>query len=731
MCTCFDKLIGEDGGDETKRHLLTGILCSGDRQLIDFAGERLVSNINLAVDCLAFATRSYFAATAIFGADDSNEALGVACLNLWRSIQQDASFILEQNFYKAMVFLKRSLNSRELYQVWACHSSEQRALFLSALEQHLPTNLFTDTRSLFTAGEYFGLSEIETRRSVILTVFRMCSSSGSTSLYVEPIEQAFALLQDVLVQHRTEAWPEVAIWASGDESYLKTDYTESESFTDYNVLYHLFPQSTPDNGQLDYSVERFRLTLTRFALAYSDTAMFWQHSRLASLLAMTVSRLAACSQRRKNSSVARKLLNAFRTISVDVVTEKAYPNPRCSLYLSPLDEENELANLESRTLITPHSPLTMAFLDDWAGVTPSYSDVKKTWMETCVSEAKVYMDVGLILAYKPPTALAGKHWVRDLGARLSKDDDRFRLLALAVAASKYTPSRANPLPPVSTLISSLEQLCVKHSIVRGWRSAYIISSVKDGSLSAALLLSKHLPTAASRASLVLSRLTDIIFKPLSSRKMKDELMEISCFLKREVSSEEMASYLDKVVSARFIELSLPTVVLLLKVVLAVLGKENDVKLDGLAITTHVSLLKPVPPIDASLYQSVVKAVASSSSSSSRDAQLLDSIKPQLTSRQAVESIVAFIERLETCLGVQLPYVSAAVLYRSYATQLLYYSSTANMDACVDCFPVILAVGGVKDLFQWVKCDLFGDKSYVIDLWERILVLESAISCANK
>uniref|UniRef100_A0A0V0J217 Uncharacterized protein n=1 Tax=Schistocephalus solidus TaxID=70667 RepID=A0A0V0J217_SCHSO len=654
-------------------HLLRGLLCSGDLRLFDFAVS-LRGHPGWS-DALYEAVQAYFSAIAQFGARDPNEAMAAACIRLWRSTSQapfDNRLLAEEAFLAVMTFLasidRDGLCAGLSRQQWSCMTPQERFdLFVLALVRLQESSLLSnsarsifpsapqsltpaafigppaqlETQRLLPTGGFFGLSEVQTKRAYLLAVFQFSSkhteefeqTTAISGSYRAILEQAVAFIKDLLTPPEASFWPEAYLWCTGHQ--ISDGRPNCRSPARWNLLYILFRLPAPPTESGDYEVERFRLTLARFAVTFAPFSLiqpvsFLQHAELCEALAETCARVSVARRADGTErSVTQRLLSAlplFSTTSVQPLPEASSPMlPKDHLpipYLSPLSPElGDFADgcLQQSTPLSSSSPpsaLLSAFLSDWAGALSSTSSSSSTsarsievpvvWSDNLVQEASVNLDVALVCAYGPPRQ--SKRWTRDLGTQLSRYDPAdvgvFRLLAVCVSASQHAISRAHPLPSSRSLLKSLRKLTQKHACVTNWCSTILVSrllrrqvdvvvdpiafqtnsslradtlcQVASRNLPLALLLSKH--AGDLPGPLLLSRLTQLLppAGTSSTQDLRAELKTLSVFLKRDLPAHELRAYIETVFSSRLAnsssgKLTLRTLLLFLKAFVAVLG----------------------------------------------------------------------------------------------------------------------------------------------------------------
>ncbi|KAL5104574.1 Neuroblastoma-amplified sequence [Taenia crassiceps] len=732
LCTALSRLLGVNSNERARFHLLVGVLCSGDRRLIDFARSALVQgqeNDPTWRAALHYAVIVYFDATPAFGVGEVNEELGALCLSHLSSPED----LPESSFYGAVKFLSGvdKLNGRisclPSRLTWMKMSSTRKVELFTVALQNLLNLAYMNEVNLIQAGKYFGLTEMSVNRCFLKAAIQVATMK---SLCSSAAERTVALMQEVLSAPVPWAWRELRLW----------------SCAPVTILASLFP------GVETAIVERFRLTLARFVITYSvHEADSGEYAEICAEFARTcASQKSLALEADHCSSVMQRLLSAFSASSHESTLHEHKPHHPCSLYLSLLDPTELENSFSSSSLLA----LMSAYLSSFSLVELRTKTVQEVWTNDCLNAES--LDVGLSYAYGPPLGQRSRNWTKTLCTRLSEaiqvgaTDSRkmedYRLVAASVSASPQLASDSEEIfPPTRILLQSLARLSAKHPRIAGWRSKALVSrlvrhpdkffsdaayrrnellAISQTQPEVSLLLARHMEE--SRSQLILTNLSEIVFSTgdIDAETTKRRLKELSPYLKRDVSADDLTAYLQEAIDPRIDAIPLWRLFLLLKIILVVMGGQDaeELRLRGITIKRHIEFISTVLQLDTSIYFAFLSAL-----NKAAEWDFLATVQPYLTSKLEVESLIALIHQSHSPLVVR-----DAQVYATYATRLLTNSDRPVQD-CLDCFDTMITHNGdASVLVDWISKSLFGAESsgQSIDLEGRMQLVDSALCVAT-
>ncbi|KAH9278843.1 hypothetical protein ECG_08286 [Echinococcus granulosus] len=731
LCTALTKLLGVNLNERARFHLLVGVLCSGDRRLIDFARTSLAQgqeNDPTWRAALQYAIIVYFDATPAFGVGEVNEELGALCLSLLPSPEDSP----ESSFYGAVKFLSGvdHLNGRTSRlpsrSTWAKMLPERKVELFTVALQNLLNLTYMNEVNLIQAGKYFELSEVDVNRCFLKAAIQVATMK---SLCSAAVERTVALMQKILSVPVPSAWRELRLWSRAP----------------VGILASLFP------GVENSVVERFRLTLARFVITYSvHEAGCSEYAEICAEFAETcASQKSLALEAEHCSSVMQRLLSALSSSSHEPTVHENKPFQPCSFYLSPLDP----TGLEDFFSSSPLSASMSAYLSSWSLAELRTKTVQEVWTNDCLHAKS--LDVGLSYAYGPPLGQKSRNWTKTLCTRLSEairvgaTDNRemedYRLVAASISASPQLASDSEEVfPPIQTLLESLARLSAKHPRIASWRSKALVSrlvshpdkffsdaayrrnellAISQTRPEVSLLLARHMEESGSQ--LILTNLSEIVFSTgdVDAEVTKRRLKELSPYLKRDVPTADLTSYLQETVDPRIEAIPLWRLLLLLKVILVVMGgQDTGLRLRGITIKKHIEFISTVIQLDTLVYFTFLSAL-----SKVNEEDFLASVQPYLTSKSEVESLTVLVHQSDCRLAV-----SDAQVYATYATRLLTNSDWPIQD-CLDCLDAMITHDGdASVLVEWISRSLFGAEApgHLIDLEGRMQLVDSAFRVAS-
>ncbi|CDS36630.1 neuroblastoma amplified sequence [Echinococcus multilocularis] len=731
LCTALTKLLGVNLNDRARFHLLVGVLCSGDRRLIDFAKTSLAQgqeNDPTWRAALQYAIIVYFDATPAFGVGEVNEELGALCLSLLPSPGDSP----ESSFYGAVKFLSGvdRLNGRTSRlpsrSTWAKMLPERKVELFTVALQNLLNLTYMNEINLIQAGKYFELSEVGVNRCFLKAAIQVATMK---SLCSAAVERTVALMQKILSAPVPSAWRELRLWSRAP----------------VEILASLFP------GVENSVVERFRLTLARFVITYSvHEAGCSEYAEICVEFAETcASQKLLALEAEHCSSMMQRLLSALSSFSHEPTMSENKPFQPCSFYLSPLDP----TGLEDFFSSSPLSASMSAYLSSWSLAKLRTKTVQEVWTNDCLHAKS--LDVGLSYAYGPPLGQKSRNWTKTLCTRLSEairvgaTDNRemedYRLVAASISASPQLASDSEEVfPPIQTLLESLARLSTKHPCIASWRSKALVSrlvshpdkffsdaayrrnellTISQTRPEVSLLLARHMEESGSQ--LILTNLSEIVFSTgdVDAEATKRRLKELSPYLKRDVPAIDLISYLQETVDPRVESIPLWRLLLLLKVILVIMGGQDaGLRLRGITIKKHIEFISTVIQLDTSVYFTFLSAL-----SKVNEEDFLASVQPYLTSKSEVESLTFLIHQSDCRLAV-----SDAQVYATYATRLLTNSDWPTQD-CSDCLGAMITHDGdASVLVEWISRSLFGAEApgHLMDLEGRMQLVDSAFRVAS-
>ncbi|KAM7536589.1 hypothetical protein Aperf_G00000081299 [Anoplocephala perfoliata] len=730
LCKALAQLLGANENEKARYHLLVGVLCSGDRRLIEFARSELVQDIEhdpTWTEALQYAIGVYFDATPAFGIGEVNEELGALCLSFVRSSEDspDSTFYGAVKFLSGLERLSGRSSSILSRSTWLKMKPERKAgLFTSALQELLYLRYMNEV-NFVQAGKYFNLTEVEVNRCFLKAAIQAASRK---SLPVAAVEKTVALMQTILSTPEPSAWRELRLWSRAP----------------IEILGSLFP------GVEEAVIERFRLTLARFVITHSVfEATCSEYADISSefIRVCASQKPLSVESQCSSSSVTRRIFSVLSSSSrEEPAMNAAKPYRLCSFYTSPLDPL-ELENCSTSPATIFFTNLELSSLDA--------DTILNMWMNECINAED--FDIGLSYAYGPPLGLKPRNWTKLLCKRISDciqvgradsiEMENYRLVAASVSAS--TPPSADSkalFPPTEALLESLSRLAAKHPRINQWRSKALVSqlvcdrdkffsdatyrrnellAMSQTSHEVSLLLAKHMHE--SRSELVLANLSEIIFSTsvTDADEVKRQLKELSPYLKRDVPAEELERYLQETVDPRVEEVTLWKLLLLLKVILVVAGSQDSgLTLRGDSIQSHVNVLRTVMQLDTPVYFGLLSALQSEQN----PAEFLSAVQPFMTSKLAVECLVNLMQQPQHASKV----VSSAQIYAAYASRLLDNCENPVED-CGDCLEAMVDPNGdASVLVDWISDNLFGSKAltHPIDLEGTIYLVDCAIKAVN-
>lgn len=678
---------------------------------------------------LQYAIGVYYDSTPIFGIGEVNEELGDFCLSLLPSPEDSPEF----SFHGAVKFLSGiSRLTGQAYSLllsrstWLKMTSDKKAeLFVTALQDLLDLPYLKEV-NLLQAGKYFGLTDVEVNRCFLKAALQAASKKSLSSTV---IEETVALMHRILSIPEPSGWRELRLWNRAP----------------FEILASLFP------GVEDSVIKRFRLTLARFVITHSiRDAGYSEYADICAEFALICASQKSSSMVPENlPSMTQRLFSALSSTRQSVMIEPK-PYNLCSFYLSPLDaSELEDCPLPSAS----QSALMLAFLSNWTSEELRIKTVREAWIDGCVTAES--LDVGLSYAFGPPLGQRPRNWTKIICTRLSeaiKGDDRkmedYRLIVASVSASP--PPEANSksvFPSTRTLVEVLTRLSSKHSRIASWRSKALVNilvanpekfltdaayrrsellTISQTQPDISLLLAKHVEE--SRSQLVLSNLSEIVFSSKDSDPViiKQRLKDISPYLKRDVPTDDLITYIQEAVDPRVEDIPHWRLLLLLKVLLAVIGNEDlTVSIRGLSIRKHLELLRTVVQLETPVYLTFLSALKKTSSK-----DFLSAVQPYLTSKSDVASLISLMR-----LSDSSPDVSDAEVYATYATHLLI-SSKCPIEDCMECFDLMITPpGDASVLANWISKNIFGRGEEAIGNQsmtpqERMELVKSAVNVAK-
>ncbi|VDM32710.1 unnamed protein product [Hydatigera taeniaeformis] len=703
---CSYALLGANLNERARFHLLVGVLCSGDRRLIDFARSALVQgqeNDFIWRAALQHAIRVYFDATPAFGVGEVNEELGALCLSLISSPED----LPESSFYGAVKFLSGidNLTGRTSQLpsrlTWVKMSPARKVdLFTTALQNILNLTYMNEI-NLIQAGKYFELSEVDVNRCFLKAAFQLAETKCLCSAAVE---RTVMIMQEMLSTPIPSAWRELRLWSRASVETLAS----------------LFP------GVGIPIVERFRLTLARFVIAYSvHEARSCEYAEICAEFARAcASQKSLVLEGEHWSNMLQRVFSALSSSSHESTMHENKPYRPCSLYLSPFDP----TELEDFFSLSSPSALMSAYLSSWSLAELQTKTVQEAWANDCLTAES--LDVGLSYAYGPPLEQRSRNWTKILCTRLSeaiqvgatnsREMEDYRLVAASISASYKSASDSDEIfPPIRTLLDSLARLSAKHSCIAGWRSKALVSrlvSHPDQFFSDAayrrnellamsqtlpgvsLLLAKHMEE--SRSQLILANLSEIVFATgdVDPETTKRRLKELSPYLKRDVPVDDLTTYLKETIDPRMETIPLWRLLLLLKVIIAVMNYQDvGLRLRDIPIQKHTEFIQAVIQLDTSVYLTFLSAL-----NEKNKEDFLATVQPYLTFKSVVESLVVLIHQSPSP-----PVVEDAQVYAAYATHLLTNSESPVQD-CLDCFDAMITpTGDASVIVDWISKNLFG------------------------
>uniref|UniRef100_A0A5K3EMV3 Nbas_N domain-containing protein n=1 Tax=Mesocestoides corti TaxID=53468 RepID=A0A5K3EMV3_MESCO len=721
LCGALTRLLGADSNEKARYHLLVGVLCSRNRQFIEFAHSQLMrhaSEDSTWVSALRFAIGVYFDATATFGAGEVNEELGSLCLSFLPS-EDSPEFI----FYGAMKFLSgvnRLIGDFCPFPSRSSWANSDRTfkvkLFTSAL-QRLQTTAYVDAVDLIQAGKYFGLIAIEVKRCYL----KAAVTSDMRSISAAANDRILAFMQEILTIPEASAWKEIWMWCSAAPEVLDSLFSGVDSSV----------------------VERFRLTLARFVVTHSVyEATCSEYAEICDQLAQVVAVQKIPPEDSNRFSVTQRFLGAFSSTPAKIIKQSTPISP-CVFYVSPLDP-TELPFYSCSSV----SELMAAFLKGRSNdLAFDKIDIQEAWLRDCITAES--LDVGLSYAYGPPLGHRPRNWTKLLCTRLSELIqnnlggwvEEYRLLAASVSVS---PMPKKPFPSSDTLIDSLDRLSEKHPCVAEWRSRAIVTrlvndpqkffsdaayrqkallTISQTRPEISLLLAKHM--AESRSQLVLSNLSDIVFcgAEVETETTKQRLKELSPYLKRDVSEDELVAYVAELIDPNIEKIPLWRLLLLLKVFHIVQGRSAEaLSIRGVSITKHIEFLRLVSHLETAVYLAFIRGLYTE-----KGENFLACVRQHLTSKSNVEALVSLMHHCDSSLGV-----TDAQVYSTYATGLLS-ETDSPVESCIDCLEAMVAPSGDADvLATWIASHLFGNDALVarIDLNGRLQLVDAAVDVAS-
>nr|CDS29191.1 neuroblastoma amplified sequence [Hymenolepis microstoma] len=728
LCAALTHLLGANTNDEARYNLLVGVLCSGDRYLIDFARSELVKDSerdSVWIKSLQYASGIYFDATPAFGMGEVNEELGALCLSFLPSLDDSPDF----KFYGAVKFLSgiERLNGRSsaLFSrsTWLKMQSKRKAeLFTSALQKLLYLTYMTEV-DLMQAGRYFDLSEVEVSRCFLRAVIQAASNKTLPSA---AIEKTVTLMLAILSTPEPSAWRELRLWSKAPAEILSFFFPNLEGAV----------------------LERFRLTLSRFVITHS---VFEASCREYS--SITSEFIEICASQKPPSegavSSSRATRRIFSVLSSNSSSSHDYsmitntkPYLPCRFYISPLD----LLELENCSTSRSSSSF---FASTISTENPDAAVIHEMWINGCLNAQS--LDVALSYAYGPPLGLKPRHWTKLLCTRISdricagesdcNEMENFRIVVASVSGIT-PPTDSNALFPSSKiLLQSLSRLADKHPRIAQWRSKALVSqlvsdpdkffhdsdyrrnelmSISRTSHDVSLLLARHMQE--SRSQLVLSNLSAIVFSDSSieSEEIRRQLRELSPYLKRDVSVEELTAYLYETIDPHVEEIPLCRIYPLLKVFFVIV---NDTHLGwtlrGDSLLTHLNLMRTVMYLDSSVYFALLSALHESSAE-----DVITRVRPFLTNKSTVEGFVTLMQHYESSPKD----IGKAKIFAVYASSLLENLNFPVGD-CIEFLDSMVEDNGDASLLvNWILENLFGQKALTrpLDLAGSMDLVNSAI-----
>lgn len=707
-----------------------GVLCSGDRRLIDFARSALAQgqeNDSTWRAALQYAVIVYFDATPAFGVGEVNEELGALCLSLLSSPEDlpDSSFYGAVKFLSGIDHLNGRTSCLPSRSTWMKMSSARKVELFTMALQNLLNLTYMNEVNFNQAGKYFELTEVDVNRCFLKAAIQV---STAESLCSAAVERTVALMQEILSAPVPSAWRELRLWSRAPVGTLAS----------------LFP------GVETSIVERFRLTLARFVITYSvHEADSSEYAEICTEFARTCASQKPLALKTEHcSGVMQRLLYALSSFSHEPVVHENKPYQPCSFYLSPLDP----TGFENSFSSSSPSALMSAYLSSLSSAELRTDTVQEAWVNDCLNAES--LDVGLCYAYGPPLGQRSRNWTKTLCTCLSeaiqvdatdrREMEDYRLVAASVSASPQLASDSEEIfPPIQMLLESMARLSAKHPRIAGWRSKALVSrlvSHRDKFFSDAayrrnellaisqtlpevsLLLARHMEE--SRSQLILTNLSEIVFSTDNDAETtKRRLKELSPYLKRDVSADDLTTYLQEAIDPRIEAIPLWRLLLLLKVILAVMGGQDaELRLRGITIKRHIDFISTVLQLDTSVYFIFLSAL-----NKVVEEDFLATVQPYLTSKSEVESLIALIHQSHSP-----PVVGDARVYAAYATRLLTTSDRPVQD-CLDCFDAMITHSGdASVLVDWISKSLFGAEASgrLIDLEGRMQLVDSAFRVAS-
>ncbi|VDN97436.1 unnamed protein product [Rodentolepis nana] len=727
LCAALTHLLGANTNDEARYNLLVGVLCSGDRCLIDFARSELVKDAehdSVWIKSLHYASGVYFDATPTFGMGEVNEELGALCLSFLPSHDDSTNL----KFYGAVKFLSAidRLNGRSsaLFSrsTWLKMRQKRKAeLFTSALQELLYLTYLTEV-DLKQAGRYFDLNEVEVNRCFLRAAIQAASSK---TLPIAATEKTVTLMLTILSTPEPSAWRELRLWSRAPGEILSC----------------LFPNL---KGAV---LERFRLTLARFVITHSVfEASCVEYSDITSDFIET------CASQKPSEgpgSSSRATGRIFSVLSSNSSSSQDYPIIKngkpylpCHFYISPLDP----IELENYSISRSSSSF---FANTKSTENLDTAGIHEMWINGCLDAHA--LDIALSYAYGPPLGLKPRYWTKLLCTRISdrirtsendcNEMENFRIVVASVSGIT-PPTNSNALFPSSKiLLRSLSRLADKHPRIAQWRSKALVSllvsnpdkffhdsdyrrnelmSISRTSHEVSLLLARHMQE--SRSQLILSNLSAIVFSDpsIESEEIRRQLKEISPYLKRDLSVEELTTYLYEIIDPRIDEIPLCRIYPLLKVFFVILN-DTDMgwTLRGDSLLTHLNLMRTVMYLDSSVYFAILSALHESSPE-----DVIARVRPLLINKSTVEGVVALMQHYEFSPKD----ISKAKIFATYASSLLEKLDFPVRDCTEFLDSMVEDNGDASLLVSWILENLFGQKAFTrsLDLAGSMEVVTSAI-----
>ncbi|VUZ44012.1 unnamed protein product [Hymenolepis diminuta] len=577
--------------------------------------------------------------------------------------------------------------------------------------------------NLTLVGKCFDLSEKEVNRCFLRAAIQAASSKPLPS---PAIEKTVTLMQTILSTPEPSAWRELRLWSKAS----------------VEILSSLFPSLE------ETVVERFRLTLARFVITHSVfEASCGEYAGISSeFIEICASQKPLSEESESSSRVTQRIFSVLSSYSSSSREHSGINDTKpylpCRFYASPLDP------IELENCSTSQSP--SAFFSSTTSTENLDTDsIQEMWINGCLDAHA--LDVGLSYAYGPPLGLKPRNWTKLLCTRLSdrihegesdyNEMENYRIVAASVSAST-PPTDSNALfPPTTVLLESLSCLAGKHPRIAQWRSKALVSqlvsdpdrffsdanyrrnelmSISQTSHEVSLLLAKHMQE--SRSQLVLANLSAIVFSDPSveSEEIKRQLKEISPYLKRDVSLEELTTYLHETIDPRVEEIPLCRIYLLLKVFFVIVGDTHpEWTLRGDNLLTHLNLMRTVMYLNSSVYFALLSALHESFSEN-----VMTRVGPLLIHKSTVEGLVTLMQHYDSSPRD----VTKAHIFAAYVSSLLENSKRSVGD-CSEYLDSMIEPGGDASLLvSWILENLFGQKAFArpLDLAGTMDLVDSAV-----